>query len=37
VDYVLASRLVRVDGAWIVDLPGSDHRAVITDLDLRGS
>ena len=36
-DYVLASRLVRVDGAWIVDLPGSDHRAVITDLDLRGS
>ena len=37
VDYVLVSRLVRVDGAWIVDLPGSDHRAVITDLDLRGS
>jgi len=31
-DYVLVSREVPVLGSWAVDLPGSDHRAVIADL-----
>jgi endonuclease/exonuclease/phosphatase (EEP) superfamily protein YafD len=31
-DYVLGSSEVDVLGSWTVDLPGSDHRAVIADL-----
>jgi endonuclease/exonuclease/phosphatase (EEP) superfamily protein YafD len=34
IDYVLASRDLPVVGSWAVDLPGSDHRAVVADLDL---
>ena len=33
-DYVLGSSDVEVLGSWTVDLPGSDHRAVIADLRL---
>lgn len=33
IDYVLASRDLPVVGSWTVDLPGSDHRAVVADLD----
>ena len=33
IDYILASRHVAATGAWIIDLPGSDHRAVIADLE----
>jgi endonuclease/exonuclease/phosphatase (EEP) superfamily protein YafD len=32
IDYVLAPRDARAVGAWIVNLPGSDHRAVVADL-----
>jgi len=31
-DYVLGSPDVGVVGSWTIDLPGSDHRAVIADL-----
>ena len=32
IDYVLVSDDVPVLGSWTVQLPGSDHRAVIADL-----
>ncbi len=35
IDYILVSRELRVVGSWTVNLPGSDHRAVIADLAYR--
>ena len=32
IDYILVAREAKVQGSWIVDLPGSDHRAVVADL-----
>ena len=29
IDYVLVAREAEIRGSWIVDLPGSDHRAVV--------
>ena len=31
-DYVLVSRETDVLGSWTIDLPGSDHRAVVADI-----
>ncbi|MFD3723662.1 endonuclease/exonuclease/phosphatase family protein [Streptomyces sp. NPDC058671] len=36
IDHVLVSEDFGVRGVRFLDLPGSDHRAVLTDLDLRG-
>jgi endonuclease/exonuclease/phosphatase family metal-dependent hydrolase len=33
IDYVLTSQEIVARDCWVVDLPGSDHRAVIVDLD----
>jgi endonuclease/exonuclease/phosphatase (EEP) superfamily protein YafD len=36
-DYVLTPFDAGVSDAWIVDLPGSDHRGVVVDIDLGSS
>ncbi|HXV78066.1 MAG TPA: endonuclease/exonuclease/phosphatase family protein [Candidatus Polarisedimenticolaceae bacterium] len=32
IDYVLLAREIPLEGAWTVDLPGSDHRALVVDI-----
>jgi endonuclease/exonuclease/phosphatase family metal-dependent hydrolase len=34
IDYVLASREISTEAAYVVDLPGSDHRAVVADIQI---
>ena len=34
IDYIFVPDDVPVSGAWTVSIPGSDHRAVVVDLDL---
>jgi endonuclease/exonuclease/phosphatase (EEP) superfamily protein YafD len=34
IDYILVAHEAEVQGSWIVNLPGSDHRVVVADLRL---
>lgn len=35
IDYILSPARIRVDGVWSINIPGSDHRAVVADIFLQ--